>query len=502
MPVIAGIDIGSNAMRLVIGNVDHCQRLNVIECSREPVRLGHDTFTIGAISERSIGLAIDTLSRFRKSMERYGVVWSRVVATSAIREAANRESFVEKVNKSLGMKIVVIGAEEEARLIHLAVSDKIDTQKKRVLLIDIGGGSVEITLVNDGQIVSTESLAIGTVRLMCLLKDKSRDEQEFNQLVHEYVRSMRNHLLTVFGAPKIDVCVGTGGNLESLGDLRKNLLGKENNTVISAEEINTLVKKLRNTTYEERTKEMGLRPDRADVIVPASIVLQRIVKLAGVSEVSVPGVGVKEGILLDIGSDLYGNKNNFHAEQVLTGAKQLGRKYAFDEKHSMTVARFAVKLFDVTLDLHNLDGESRLLLEAAALLHDIGHFVNISKHHKHSYYLLTSTPLLGLNDRQMAVVANVARYHRMAFPSLKHTGYAELSPPDREITSKLSGLLRVADAMDTEHEERVSDFSLERSKSKCILHLRGEGDLLIEKWKLAKKATLFEEVFNTRLVIE
>ncbi|MBI4384963.1 MAG: HD domain-containing protein [Nitrospinae bacterium] len=162
----------------------------------------------------------------------------------------------------------------------------------------------------------------------------------------------------------------------------------------------------------------------------------------------------------------------------------------------------AGKLFDATLDLHNLGGEERLLLETAALLHDIGHFVNVSKHHKHTYYLLTSTPIVDLSETQMAIVANVARYHRMALPNPRHDGYAALPPRDRAVVSKLAALLRVADAMDTEHEARVADFSLEIASPQCVLRLKGEGDLLLEKWKITKKSALFEEVFNLKLLVE
>ena len=371
-----------------------------------------------------------------------------------------------------------------------------ETQKKLALLVDIGGGSVEITLAFDEQIVSTTSFALGAVRLMCVLKN-SLDETSFNQLVREYVGSMRKHLKKEIGSQKLDLCIGTGGNIESLGDLCKDLLGKDTDSIIGADELNALVKKLQSTSFEYRMREMGLRPDRADVIVPAAIVLQRIVRQAAVDKIMVPRVGVKEGLLLDMWTGFYDDKSSFHHKQVLTCARQMGRKYAFDEQHGETVARFAVKLFAATQNLHNLDRENCLLLETAAILHDIGHLIDISKHHKHTYYLL----IIDLSETQRAVVANIARYHRMAFPNPRHDGYAALSPRDRMITSKLAALLRIADAIDTEHEARVTDFSLEHTKSQCILRLEGKGDLLLEKWKIAKQAGLFEELFSVKLII-
>ncbi|MBI4384962.1 MAG: hypothetical protein HY579_13135 [Nitrospinae bacterium] len=314
MPVIAAVDIGANAMRLLVGSVDRNRRIEAIERGREPVRLGHDTFLKGSISEQTTRRALDALYRFRKTMEKHGVARSKIVATSALREASNRDAFVAQIARELGMDIAVIGAEEEARLIHLAVRDKIETQKKLALLVDIGGGSVEITLASDGQIASTASFSLGAVRLMCMLKENNRDEREFHQMVHEYVGALRKHLKKEIGSQKIDLCVGTGGNIESLGDLRKRLLGKDTDAMIDADELNVLVRKLQGASLEDRIREMGLRPDRADAIVPASIVLQRIVKHADVREIAVPHVGVREGLLLDMWANLYDSQSSLHRE--------------------------------------------------------------------------------------------------------------------------------------------------------------------------------------------
>ncbi len=504
MPAIAAVDIGANGMRMIVGNIDKDNRLDAIEWFREPVRLGQDAFgAAGVLSEQVIDRGIETLGRFRDMMGKYGVVRSKIVATSALREAKNRDVFVARASKELGMDIIIIGAEEEARLIHLAVHDKLQAKKKMSLLVDIGGGSVEITLAADGQVLSTVSYAIGTVRLMCELGGKNHDEGDFNQLVHEYARSLRKQLKKEIGEKKIDLCVGTGGNIECMGDLRRELLSKDSNSVISVDELNAIVKKLRDSSYSERVGRMGLRPDRADVIVPAAIVLQRIVKQSGASEITVPHVGLKDGLLLDIRNGLYGDKNDsVHRGQVLAWAKQLGRKYAFDEQHAVTVSAFSVKLFEATKELHGLNGDALLLLETAALLHDIGQFIDVSKHHKHTYYLLSATSIIGLSRPQMAVVANIARYHRMAFPNVRHEGYAALPMKDRAVTSKLAAILRIADAMDMEHDSQVTHFNLELSKSRCAIRLKGKGDLKLEKWKLAKKAGLFEEVFNMKVAVE
>lgn len=502
MPTLAAIDVGSNALRLCIATVDGDRRITLVENMREPVRLGRDVFTTGIISEETLDRAADAFKRFRETIDRHGAKWTKAVATSAAREALNRELFVDRIAQVSDIEIAVIGAEEEARLIHLAVAERIHLRNKLALLVDIGGGSTEVTLASDGNILSTESFKMGSVRLLHVLEEKKHGERHFNQLVREYVDATQKRIKKEIGSKKIDLCIGTGGNIEALADLRPESIRKERASVISVDEIDALVKKLLGLTLEERIQQLRLRPDRADVIVPAAIIIQKIIKQAGVDELVVPAVGLKDGLLIDMVEELYGEKTHLHREQVIASAMQLGAKYGFDEQHGTTVAKFAVRLFDETKHLHNLPAENRMLLEVAALLHDIGNFVNSLDHHKHAQYLLMATPVIGLNQTQMAVVANVARYHRKSLPKPQHDAYRVLSSKDRVVVSKLAALLRLADAMDNEHASKVSSFSLEYKKPRIILRLEGEGDLLLEKWALMKKSPMFEEVYSVKFSIE
>jgi exopolyphosphatase/guanosine-5'-triphosphate,3'-diphosphate pyrophosphatase len=501
MPTLAAIDVGSNAIRLTIGSVDGDRKFTSLENLREAVRLGQDVFSKGIISDETVEQASEAFARFKEAIDRHGVSWSKAVATSALREAMNRDMFLDRMTQVCGIDINVIGTEEEARLIHLAVADKVNLKNRTAMLVDIGGGSTEVTLVSDGSIVSTESYKMGSVRLLQVLEGKKQGERKFNQLVREYVDATQQRLKREIGTKKINLCVGTGGNVETLGYLRSELLGKDRDTVINVDELDTIVKKLQSLSYEERIQQLRLRPDRADVIVPASIILQHIVKVAGVDEVLIPKVGLKDGIVIDMMLELYGEKKHAYREQVLASALQIGRKYFFDEQHGTSVSRYAVQLFDQTRTLHNLTLEHRLLLEVAALLHDVGNFVNMTDHHKHSQYLLSATPVIGLSQSQMAVVSNVARYHRKSFPKPQHDAYRVLSAKERVLVSKLAAILRLADAMDNEHAAKVKSFEVEYKKPKFTISLKGEGDLLLEKWALMKKAEMFEEVFSVKVSV-
>ena len=505
MPTIAAIDVGSNAIRLLIGNVESAEgerKTTILESIREPVRLGQDVFKKGTISEETIDRTLEAFGRFKALIDQHSVKWTKAVATSATREALNREIFIDRIAQHSGIEIAVIGPEEEARLIHLAVTAKVNLRNKVALLVDIGGGSAEITLASDGEILSTESFRMGAVRLLQVLEEKRYGERKFNLLVREYVDAAQKRIKKEIGNKKVDICVGTGGNIETLGDLRREMFEKERDSIINADELEALLKKLQNLTYEERIQQLHLRPDRADVIIPAAIVIQKIMKQAEVDELIVPAVGLKDGLFLDIVQEIYGEKKSQFRDQIYSSALQIGRKYMFDEQHGLATARYAAKLFDETRTIHHLGPDAKLLLEVGALLHDIGHFVNMTGHHKHTLYLLLATPVIGLNQGQMAIVANVARYHRRSFPKPQHDAYRALSSKDRVTVSKLAALLRLADAMDNEHASRVTDFEIEHKKPKFIIKLKGEGDLLLEKWSLARKADLFEDVFSTKVVVE
>lgn len=249
-------------------------------------------------------------------------------------------------------------------------------------------------------------------------------------------------------------------------------------------------------------REFKLRPDRADVILPAAISLRLIAREGRVREVRIPGVGLKDGLLIDMAREIEPGEQPLRRDQVWESAIQMGRKYQFDEQHGKLIAHLAARLFDETLHIHHLDDESRLLLEAAALLHDIGHFIHTVDHDKHGYYLLTVNYLIGLNDRQQAIVANLVRYHRKSSPSANDPVIPPLPYKDRLTAIRLIALLRLADAMDASHTARVSDIQVEPKRGGLLaLKLLGNGDLMLEKWALTKRKELFAESFGVRLEI-
>lgn len=501
MQTIAAIDVGSNAMRIVVGRIVYDGQVEVIENLRLPVRLGQDAFTTGILSDETAQQALDAFVRFRKIIDDHAVDKVRAVATSAMRELTNRDLLIDRIARSTNIEIEIISGEEEAQLIHLAVAQAVNLKNKHALVIDIGGGSVEVTLSQNRNILSTESYNMGTVRLLKKLSGEKKTAMPFHKLVREYAEAARHRIDRELGVKKIDICIGTGGNIEEMGNLRKKLFKRDSDRVITLEELDKLVETLSRIKVDERVRKFKLKPDRADVILPASIVLQMIAHEAKIKEVVIPNVGLKDGVLWDMAYSLKQNLRVSPREQVWTSALRLGEKYQFDAEHAKIVACHAASLFDQSHALHNLDEESKLLLEVAALLHDIGHFINTVDHNKHGYYIMKASPLVGLSEAQQNIIANIIQYHRKSTPSFQDDNFRNLPAKDRIVVTELSALIRLADALDVSHVGRVKAICLEEQKNNWKLKLQGEGDFMLEKWTLEKRQKLFQDVFAVKLEI-
>lgn len=509
MQKIAAIDIGSNAIRMVVGQVTDLREVELVENIRLPVRLGQDVFTSGKLQEATIQQALEAFKHFRRVADDFEVTKIRAIATSAMREASNGYILSDRILQAARIEVEIISGDEEARLIHRAVSDAIKLNGKRAVLIDIGGGSVEVTLSENGTIISTESYNMGTVRLLKQLDGQKKSgssvlsshNRPFALLVREYAEAARGRIDREIGREKIDLCIGTGGNVEELGKLRQKLFKQNSSEVLRMSELQELIEKINDLSIKERIRKLKLRPDRADVILPAAIVLQLIARETGAKQINIPNVGLKDGLLAEIADELAKGPQLPKREQVWSSATRLGDKYGFDAEHATLVARLAGQLFDQSRELHRLDEEERLLLEIGSLLHDIGHFINTVDHDKHGYYILKANSLIGLNARQQEMAANLIRYHRKFPPTLDDTGFKSLSSADRLIVTKLCALIRLADGMDISHTRHVKSVSLVKRKKCWELKLQGKGDLLLERWGLNKRRSLFQEIFGIELEI-
>ena len=319
---------------------------------------------------------------------------------------------------------------------------------------------------------------------------------------------MQTRIRSAIGSAKIHLYAATGGSISALADLAgRAATGKrvlaEGVRIIEIDKLREWVLKLARHSFHERVEMFGLREDRADVILPAGIVYLRVAEILGVDRVYVPDVGLKDGLLLDQIDDL-AEQGAFRErrKEVRASALALGRRFGFEEPHALKVTEFALELFDQLTDLHGLGEGDRTLLEAASILHDVGTCISLSRHHKHSYYLISESDMVGLDRRQREIVANVARYHRKRSPTTRHWHFEHLTEDERARVTKMAALLRAADVLDREHRQLVSAIVVRRADDAVHLDVAAEGELLLERWAAEKKFGLFEETFGIRLVMD
>jgi exopolyphosphatase/guanosine-5'-triphosphate,3'-diphosphate pyrophosphatase len=495
------VDTGSNAIRFLAAEFTSPTDFETLAYQRVPVRLGHQVFLTGQLAQEAMEGTVAAFGSFRDQMKDLDLSAFRAVATSAVREAKNGFELVGRILEETGIVLEMISGSEEARLVHLAVANRVDLSGGQWILTDLGGGSVEVSLVDDMGMLWSESHTMGSVRLLEELSETGADTPGYRRLLSDYVSTLRIPSPAQYWSPA--GFVATGGNIEALANLAGVARNPQGVGTLPSQDLRSAIDLLSRLSYHERMTQLGLREDRADVILPAAMVYHHLARLAGADGILVPGVGVKEGILVDLVDDLISHTTHeVRREQQLTKAAiSFGRRFMFDEAHGLHVAKLALSIFDQTKELHGLGSQNRRLLLAASILHDIGAFVGHKRHHKHALYIISHSELPGLSANDMLIVANIARYHRKNIPRKDHLDFVRLSEEDQERTTALSAILRVADALDRSHLQNIEDVEVTWGKKEATLKLRGEGDLLLERWAVSRKKTLLGKTFDRELTV-
>lgn len=518
MARFAALDLGSNALRLRIveanAGTPGREQLELPELTepasasfrevlslRAPVRLGSEVFVTGRLAAASIGQACQALREFRNAMDEAHVDSYRATATSAVREAQNRATLVERARREAGIELEIIEGVEEARLIQIAVVRRLALEGKRVLLCDVGGGSTELTYLDRGRNAFSMSLPVGTVRLLeTYLKGAKTVDRAQQKLLFEGVDRALAEALPALRKVPFELVVATGGSIDTLFELCPEKGGFAGYPrAVDMVAARKLLEKLFGMTVEQRRDVYGLRPDRADTIVPASSIFVRVAEMFKAPAMIAPGVGLKEGILEEL-VDKHFDRWDKESETrtVVDACIRLGKRYGFDQSHGELVASFATALFDDMAEIHQLGERERLILRAAALLHDVGDYVRYDGHHKHSFYLIAHSDIMGLSQDERSLVANIARYHRKSPPDPSHPNFRDLDKDARAKVRSLAAILRIADALDREHLGKVQGVRAEvdEDRRKLVLHVLGEEDRELEEWTVIAKSEMLRDVFD------
>jgi exopolyphosphatase/guanosine-5'-triphosphate,3'-diphosphate pyrophosphatase len=499
---LAAIDIGTNSIRCIVVEADNKGGYKVLDDEKSTVRLGEELSRTGAISQQASARAIEAVGRFKKLIDGFKISAVEAIATSAMRRARNGQELLNTLSTELGHEIRVISGVEEAELAMISAQRHFDMEYKRYAVFDIGGGSLEITTALGNHIEECYSLDLGAVVMteQFITHDPARSAnlQKLQNHVRTQLKKQVNRSKTQF-----HTLIGSGGTTTAIGSMAMNALGKSYASIHGYEvlrsEVVHLLTMLTRKTLPERRLVPGLNADRADIIVAGIAVIEELMRFFGANQLLVNERGIREGLIIKAMAK--------HGLLSLTSAPRNWRESALefvrschiDEPHALHVARLALSLFDALSGPYSLLKTDRKLLEAAAILHDVGYFIAYSSHHKHSYHLIRHAELFGFTPRERELIAQIARYHRKSLPKRKHEAFQALHAEDQQRVERLGGLLRLADGLDRRRSATVHAISCEISGTSATVYLSGADDMSLEVFGATAKKDLFEKAFKMRI---
>jgi exopolyphosphatase / guanosine-5'-triphosphate,3'-diphosphate pyrophosphatase len=500
---IAAIDAGSNAVRLSVARAYSALDIEPLHTERYALRLGESVFVRHRFSEEILKRSVKAFRHFREILDDFGVTRCRAVATSASREAANRDAFARQIKQKSGIEVEVISSAEESRLGRVAALAAMGPETPPRCIVDLGGGSLEISILRDHAVEQGAQLPVGTVRLMTTLAihDVIRPAQA--EQVRRYVRALLESRLPK--RPNLDEqsAVALGGNAETLSNVapgpRLHALPTLDLSLLRERLAAILGRDVR-----ERMKSYGVRRDRADVMAIAAITFVTVGRYLNIRNFLIPSVGIREGLIHEIAREAFSrtepHRYDAAARQMLVGTRSFARRLDKDPTHAEHVRELSIQLFDQLQPVHHLPAESRVLLEAGALLHDVGHMISHRGHHKHGEYLALNGDIPGLDGRERAIVAALVRYHnRKSIPAGHHTAYSALNNNDKRIVRRLAAILRIGEALDHSHRQHVVQIRASFQRGAVGLQVGAKGDAAEDLRDANRSAELFEKELHVRL---
>jgi exopolyphosphatase/guanosine-5'-triphosphate,3'-diphosphate pyrophosphatase len=499
---IAAIDIGTNSIHMIVVNVRPDLSFEVIDREKDMIRLGAGGLDGRSLTTTAMSAALQTLTKFKRLAETHKVDEIIAAATSATREAENGGDFIAEVDRQIGIRIRVISGTEEARLIHLAAGYGVDVGGNTAVVIDIGGGSVEVTLGTATQLALGKSFKVGVIRLTeRFVKSDPLSGHDERRLVKHLNEEMGGYLSQV-AMRKFDRVIGTSGTILSLGAMALAEGGERpedlRNRRVPAKALHRLRKRLTTYNIEERLAMPGMDPRRADLSVAGSVLLDTIVRRVGADEFILCDLALREGLVLDY---IHRNSSTIRKVERYPDVRrrsivELGERCGYWSEHAQQVARLALSLFDQTRSVHGLGDRERDWLEYGALLHDVGVHISYERHHRHSYYLIKNGDLRGFDPMEIEVIALLARYHRQATPKKSHEGYGDLPGGVRKAVKALSAMVRLAEGLDRSHAQALEGIDLYPRGDDYLARLRATGDAELELWAAHRHVTPFEELLG------
>jgi len=494
---------------MIIAEASGQRSFKIIEREKKMAKLGAGVFASNYINDRAFKIGLETISRYVQLADSLGVDEIITAATSAIREAHNGEDFLNEVVAQTGLCPRIISGKEEARLIFLAVRDSIAFESEKAVVLDIGGGSTEAVVGDRSKIFLSDSMPLGVLRLLDMFQDKGSVGTEGRGVLEAHIRFVGQKIFEQINEIGFDRVIGTSGTIRTMGEASLIAAGGEslrsvNSEIVQLKDLDSLTEKLLDLNSAKRGEVEGISTKRADAIHLGGVLLVQLLQMAGVKEITLCDASLREGMILDYLERhtkeviaLPESKNLRHRK-----AAYLVYKYQSDWEENRHVADLALQIFDQTQKIHEYGDFEREILEFASLLHDIGQFISFRQHHKNSRYIIKQTDPRGFTDEEMLLIRHLVRYHCKAKPTKKHKKFRKLDKHHRHTIKLLSGILRIAVALNKTKNQRVKEISCRIAKKKLEISLSGAENLEVEIWAALRSSEVLAEVLKRKVEIQ
>jgi exopolyphosphatase/guanosine-5'-triphosphate,3'-diphosphate pyrophosphatase len=503
---VAVIDVGTNSIRMAVAQIDAAGGVQRLETLSKAVNLGKDTFTRGSIRKATIEECVRVLADYCRVLREYRIEGPddiRVVATSAVREASNRQAFIDRVLIATGLRVEAIDDAEVNRLTYLGIRPVLDADEslrtENTLVIEIGGGSTEVLVLHEGDVISSQTYRLGALRLHRMLESHQPGSSRLRNVMGSHIRRTIDAIRRDLPDDREIRLVALGSDVRFAVAQLQPEWSSDRVARIPTDQLEPFVEDLVAMSTDEIVHRHKLTFLEAETVGPTLLAYLLLARAFDRPNLVVAGTTLRDGLLMEMA--VGGAWTEAFSNQIIRSAVGLGRRFGFAEPHAMHVAQLSRVLFHALQDEHQLEPRYELLLYIAALLHDIGNVISNRAHHKHSMYLILNAELFGLGRKDLLLVALVARYHRRAEPRPMHEGYAELDSDSRIVVAKLAAILRIADALDRSDSQRVADIRCGREKGRFVITVPAVDDLSLEQLAIKQKGAFFEDVFGMKVLL-
>lgn len=504
--LFAIIHIGSEQVTLQISEFTSLNDLRVIEKTSREVFLGEETFKTGRISFTTSGQLCSLLRGYKRLLNEYGVKDYRVIATTALREAENQHYVVDQIRTRTGLDLEVVDMLQEiyfkyVALYHTIRKHQIERLGEALLFVDISSGGLGFTLLKDGVIHYQQNIHIGALRIKESFDKNQRESIHFHQALSEYIYSSIENVKRELACHKIKYLV-TSGNENHLLLQMLDRTSSDSLTLIGRNEFHALYEKISALNLPQLMKTFRLVENKAEMAVPTIVLYNQILSITNAPEIIFPDAQLVDGVtLLHAAEKTEDPFIEVLEEQTLSLARNLGEKYHYELAHSKAVESISLRLFDAMIPLQGLPARDRFLLQVAAILHDIGKYVNLRRHYFFSYRLILSSDILGFSEREKEVIANIAHYHSKGTPSDLDVNFTKLNRDEKVKVAKLASLIRMADSIDRSHKQKSGDCSVRLHGDTLEVTVTPIDNFSLEQWTFEDKADFFEHVNGVRPVL-